>query len=158
MASSLESDFAKFAGELAESFSFNRSIGQIYGLLYLSPAPLSLDDIAKKLSMSKGNASINLRALEAWGAVRPVWISGSRRDHYEADRDIKTVALRRAQEGLAKRLDFAEARFREMKSRVGSDNNGEFMRKQLKVLEQAMSGIRRGLQILPKIAAMLDWR
>ena len=44
--------FAAFCGELAESLSFNRSVGQIYGLLYLSPDPLSLSDIAETLAMS----------------------------------------------------------------------------------------------------------
>lgn len=105
---STDTEFARFAGELAESFSFNRSVGQIYGLLYLQETPLSLEDIGQRLSMSKGNASINIRLLESWGAVRPVSVVGSRKDFYEANRDIKQVAVRRVREGLTKRLDRAE--------------------------------------------------
>lgn len=117
---STDSEFARFAGELAESFSFNRSVGQIYGLLYLQESPLSLEDIGQRLSMSKGNASINIRLLESWGAVRSVSVVGSRKDFYEANRDIKQVALRRVREGLAKRLDRAE----EQLTRLHKNGNG----------------------------------
>jgi DNA-binding transcriptional regulator GbsR (MarR family) len=119
-APSLEVEFARFAGELAESLSFNKSVGQIFGLLYLSSAPLSLPEIAERLSMSKGNASINIRLLESWGAVRPVSVVGSRKDFYEANRDIKQVALRRVREGLTKRLDRAE----EQLTRLHKNVNG----------------------------------
>jgi len=115
-----DAEFARFAGELAESFSFNRSVGQIYGLLYLQESPLSLEDIGQRLSMSKGNASINIRLLESWGAVRPVSVVGSRKDYYEANRDIKSVALRRVREGLTKRLDRAE----EQLTRLHRNGNG----------------------------------
>lgn len=101
-------EFARLAGELAESFNFNRSLGQIYGLLFLQEVPLSLEDIGHRLSMSKGNASVNIRLLESWGAVRPISVVGSRKDFYEANRDIKKVALRRIKEGISKRLDRAE--------------------------------------------------
>jgi DNA-binding transcriptional regulator GbsR (MarR family) len=117
---STDAEFARFAGELAESFSFNRSVGQIYGLLYLQESPLSLEDIGQRLSMSKGNASINIRLLESWGAVRPVSVVGSRKDFYEANRDIKQVALRRVREGLTKRLDRAE----EQLTRLHKNGNG----------------------------------
>jgi DNA-binding transcriptional regulator GbsR (MarR family) len=117
---STDAEFARFAGELAESFSFNRSVGQIYGLLYLQESPLSLEDIGQRLSMSKGNASINIRLLESWGAVRPVSVVGSRKDFYEANRDIKQVALRRVREGLTKRLDRAE----EQLARLHKNGNG----------------------------------
>jgi DNA-binding transcriptional regulator GbsR (MarR family) len=120
--SSTDAEFARFAGELAESFSFNRSVGQIYGLLYLQESPLSLEDIGKRLSMSKGNASINIRLLESWGAVRSVSVVGSRKDFYEANRDIKQVAVRRVREGLTKRLDRAEEQLVHLQKNEGGSS------------------------------------
>lgn len=148
MATPLHSDFAKFAGELAESLSFNRSVGQIYGLLYLSPSPLSLDQIAEGLRMSKGNASINLRTLETWGAVRPVWVDGSRRDHYEANRDIKSVAYRRLMEGLTKRVELAERNIDRM---IGQANGDAGLKKRLQELRSLVQTGRRAMRVLPKI-------
>ena len=65
--------------------------GRIFGLLYLRPEPLSLDDIADALQQSKSNISINIRGLVEWHLVRRVSIGGSRRDHYEAATDFWRV-------------------------------------------------------------------
>ncbi len=60
-------------------------MGQIFGLLYLAPRPLSLDDIVGFLGISKASASTGTRQLSAWGGIRQVWIHGDRRDHFEAE-------------------------------------------------------------------------
>lgn len=143
--------FAAFCGEMAESLSFNRSVGQIYGLLYLHPAPLSLGEIARRLSMSKGNASINLRALEAWGAVRAVAVPGSRQDHYEANGDLKALALTRLREGVGKRLDMAEKHLRQWEA-AGGD---EAARKKVQALRGLVAKGRKAVDVLPKLAGFL---
>ena len=145
-----ETEFAKFAGELAESLSFNKSLGQIFGLLYLSPTPLSLDEISSRLSMSKGNASINLRYLDAWGAVRSVAVSGTRRDHYQANANLKEIILRRVEEGISRRLDLAEERI----GQIGLPSDPH-ARKKMQELRGLISGSRKALKILPGIVKFL---
>ncbi len=61
---------------------------RIFGLLYLSGSPLSLDEIAAELSQSKSNVSLNIRVLVEWHLVRRRPVPGSRRDHYEAATDF----------------------------------------------------------------------
>jgi DNA-binding transcriptional regulator GbsR (MarR family) len=61
---------------------------RIFGLLYLSARPLSLDEIAAELSQSKSNVSLNIRVLVEWHLVRRRPVPGSRRDHYEAATDF----------------------------------------------------------------------
>jgi DNA-binding transcriptional regulator GbsR (MarR family) len=151
-------EFARLAGELAESFSFNRSLGQIYGLLYMSSVPLALGEIARQLGMSKGNASINLRVLESWGAVRPVWMKGSRQDHYEANRDIKTLALRRLEEGMTKRLDLAEDRLRkliQMRRSGGGPVLNHTAVDRLEELYALVGRARKSLQMVRKLGRLL---
>ncbi len=58
--------------------------GRIFGLLYLEPRPLSLDEISAELQQSKSNVSVNVRGLVEWHLVRLVTVPGSRKDHYEA--------------------------------------------------------------------------
>jgi DNA-binding transcriptional regulator GbsR (MarR family) len=65
--------------------------GRIFGLLYLSPSPLSLDDIAAELQQSKSNISTTMRGLVEWHLVRRVDVPGSRKDHYEAATDFWRV-------------------------------------------------------------------
>jgi len=81
--------FIEAAGKISANMlgMVNKVGGQIYALLFLSREPLSLDDIAEILKISKSNISINIRDLESSKLVRKVWVKGSRRDFYEACRD-----------------------------------------------------------------------
>jgi DNA-binding transcriptional regulator GbsR (MarR family) len=65
--------------------------GRIFAVLFLEDHPLSLDDIAKALQLSKSNISINIRNLVEWHLVRRVSVPNSRRDHYEAASDFWRV-------------------------------------------------------------------
>ena len=78
-------------GQLAESAGFNRLIGQIYALLYLSPTQLSLGEIAAELGASKGNVSLNTRSMERWGMIKRFNRPADRHDYYEADTDFWRV-------------------------------------------------------------------
>jgi DNA-binding transcriptional regulator GbsR (MarR family) len=75
-------------GRIIEFWGFTRTMGRIFGLLYLSAEPLSLQDICDRLSISAGNASMTLNGLLRWGVVRKVWIKGERRDFYEPETDF----------------------------------------------------------------------
>ncbi len=65
--------------------------GRIFAVLFLQDHPLSLDDIAGALQLSKSNISINIRGLVEWHLVRRVSVPNSRRDHYEAASDFWRV-------------------------------------------------------------------
>src|SRR5438132_11664883 len=65
--------------------------GRIFAVLFLEDHPLSLDDIAEALQLSKSNISINIRGLVEWHLVRRVSVPNSRRDHYEAAADFWRV-------------------------------------------------------------------
>ena len=76
---------------LCQMLGMPRSTGQIYGLLYLSPRALGLDEIAESLGISKASASTGTRQLLAWHAVRQVWKQGDRKDYFEARADLNEV-------------------------------------------------------------------
>lgn len=80
--------FIEGAGQISAVLMgiINKVGGQIYALLFLSEEPLSLDDISARLEVSKGNISINIRLLEDYKLVRKVWVRGSRKDYYLAER------------------------------------------------------------------------
>lgn len=64
-----------------------RIAGRLFGLLALSPAPRSLDEIAAALGVSKGSVSTDARLLQRHGWLRRVARPGDRRDYYEFDPD-----------------------------------------------------------------------
>ena len=103
-------DLIAASGSLFQILGLPRSTGQIYGLLYLSEGPLSLDDMARMLSISKASASIGTRQLVAWGAIRQIWVPGDRRDHFEAVGDLGQLLRASYGEFIKPRLESSERR------------------------------------------------
>ncbi len=75
-------------GELGTRWGLNRSVAQIHALLYLSPVPLTADQVASLLSVARSNVSTSLRELQGWGLVRVVHVMGDRRDHFDTVHDV----------------------------------------------------------------------
>jgi len=78
-------------GRLTRFFGFSDVMGRLYGTVLLSPEPMSLDDLAGSLEISKGSVSMNMRALERWGMAKEVWVRGERKKYYSAESDLWQV-------------------------------------------------------------------
>ena len=78
-------------GRLARFFGFSEVMGRLYGTLLLCDGPLSLDELTRRLEISKGSVSMNMRALERWGMAKEVWVRGERKKYYEAEPDFWEV-------------------------------------------------------------------
>jgi DNA-binding transcriptional regulator GbsR (MarR family) len=74
-------------GEMGDKWGVNRSVAQIYALLYLAARPLTAEDIAGTLSMARSNVSTSIRELLDWEIIRTVQQVGERKDHFEAYAD-----------------------------------------------------------------------
>ena len=109
-------NFIEGAGHLASTVGLSRVIGQLYAMLFLSNQPLCLDDMAERLKISKGNASVNIRELEKLGVVRKVWVKGSRRDFYEAELDLEKLIKNGIVAAAKRRMDMI------LETVVGSEN------------------------------------
>jgi DNA-binding transcriptional regulator GbsR (MarR family) len=71
-------------GEMGSTWGINRAMGQMYALLYLSPEPLTAEEISETLSLARSTVSTGLRELQGWGIIKVVHVLGDRRDHFEA--------------------------------------------------------------------------
>ncbi len=83
--------FIEAAGHATQTFGFGRIVGQVYAHLYLSREPQTLDHLCEQLSISKGSASMVVRQLESWSALKRVWIKGERKDHYIATEEFGKI-------------------------------------------------------------------
>lgn len=88
------SDFVERMGILFEEDGFPRTAGRIFGLLLLSPHPLSLDELAERLAVSKASVSIEARRLAHHGIVERVGMPGDRRDYYRTGPDALARSMR----------------------------------------------------------------
>jgi DNA-binding transcriptional regulator GbsR (MarR family) len=92
-------------GAMGALWGINRSVARVHALLMGSEAPVSLDEIAERLSISKGNASMSLRELRGWGVIRPVPVAGDRRDFYVTEPDVWMMFFRILQERKRREFD-----------------------------------------------------
>jgi len=155
--SDIKRDVINLAGMGFSRFSLSPIAGQIYALLYMSEGPVTLNDMVRELKISKGSASMNIRSLESWGAVRKLWVNSDRKDYYEANPDIKTIALKRFKEGMSKRLDeLAPALEKAGDSALKGDVPGkdaQFYRVRLNEIKKLMDALRKAVEIIPDSAS-----
>jgi HTH-type transcriptional regulator, glycine betaine synthesis regulator len=89
---------------LSRALGQPQSIGEIFGLLFISPQPLAMDDVMERLKLSKGSASQGLKFLRNLSAIRPVYVPGERRVHYHAEAGLRTLAGNFIRDKLAPHL------------------------------------------------------
>lgn len=133
-----------------------RSIGEIYGLLFISPAPLSLDDLVLRLNISKGSASQGLRMLKSLGAVREAENNGAaeRRTYYEPAVELKRLVGGFIREQIRPHLDSGRTKINRLAAtarEVEDPDQRQFLCDRVERLEQWMNSGGRVLPILQKI-------
>ena len=85
-------------GTLATSWGINRTMAQVHALLLVSPDALSAEEVMEELTISRGNANMNIRTLIDWGLVFKETRSGQRREYFVAEEDIWKVFKQIAKE------------------------------------------------------------
>lgn len=133
-----------------------RSIGELYGLLFISPGPLSLDDLVARLGISKGSASQGLRALKELGAVREAQVPGSdRRTYYEPAVELKRLVGGFIREQVRPHLESGREKIAKLSETAGREpdvRRREFLEERIERLEKWM---KRGGMVLPVLQKML---
>src|SRR5713226_3947135 len=84
----VENQFVDLWDTMSSLWGISPTMARIHGLLYITGAALSMDDIMARLAISRGNVSMNLSKLVEWGLVRRVHKRGDRRDYYESLGDV----------------------------------------------------------------------
>ena len=97
--------FVLHFGEMGGRWGVNRTVGQIYALLFLSDRPLNADEIVEALGVSRSNVSMGLKELDAWRLVRRRHLPGDRRDHFEAPDDVWDILRLLAEERRKREID-----------------------------------------------------
>ena len=83
-----EQKFILHWGEMGARWGISRTVAQMHALLYLSPNPLTAEEIAKTLSVARSNVSTSLKELQSWGLVSVGHVLGDRKDRYESMQDV----------------------------------------------------------------------
>jgi len=125
-----------------------KSVGEIYGLLFVASKPMAMDEIMARLDISLGAASQGLKLLRSFGAVRVVYERGDRRDHYIADLELSRFATAFIKDELQPRMDMAAERIKRMEAALA-----DLPPKQRRAAEERIKRLKhwldKGRKILP---------
>lgn len=127
-----------------------KSVGEIYGLLFVAPQPMAMDEIMGRLNISLGAASQGLKLLRSFGAVRVTYQPGDRRDHYVADLELSKFATAFIKDELQPRMETARERIGRMEAAL-PDLPPDERSSTKERIERLKHWLDKGQQILPWI-------
>ena len=148
--SPLEREVVALAMRAGQILGLPKSVGAIYGLLYLSPRPLTMEEIMGRLRISLGSASQGLRQLRSFKAVRPVYVPGARREHFEAEDQFRKLIGSFLDDEVAAQLDTASERLGDLAKLVDRSPPAEraWLRQRVEKLENVNTNARRLLTLM----------
>lgn len=128
-----EDQFVLEWGRMSSSWGINRTMAQIHALLIATGTPHSMDEIIERLSISRGNASMNLRGLIDWGVVQRFRRPGDRKDTYVTQHNHWQMFARVVRERKRREIDPTIAAIRDCVAMVPAkgDKSAEEFRKRL---------------------------
>jgi DNA-binding transcriptional regulator GbsR (MarR family) len=135
--------FVLHFGEMGSRWGINRTVGQIYALLYVSPRALNADDIGEALAFSRSNVSMGLKELQSWNLVRLHHLPGDRREYFQAPEDVWMIFRTLAEERRKREIDPTLSMLREALMEQPStedDIHAQERMKQMHDLVELMTG------------------
>ncbi|MCW8086862.1 GbsR/MarR family transcriptional regulator [Sabulicella glaciei] len=130
--------FVLHFGEMGSRWGINRTVGQIYALLYVSDRPLNAEDIVEALGVSRSNVSMGLKELDTWRLVRRLHLPGDRRDHFAALEDPWAVIRTLAEERRKREVDPTLSVLRDLAMQKASSPAEQHAQERLREMTEAI--------------------
>lgn len=129
----VEQKFILHWGEMGTRWGISRTVAQVHALVFLSPQPLTAEDIQERLGVARSNVSTSLKELQGWGIVRRVHVANDRRDHFESLKDVHEIFRMVIDERKKREMDPTLAVLRECLAEAEKDRaTGAHTRSQMK--------------------------
>lgn len=106
-------------GQMGSAWGISRTMAEVHALLYITGQALCTDDVIERLQISRGNASMSLRALQDWGLVTRSHKRGDRKEYFECEPDVWDMFKTIARERKKRELDPVLASLYEIRDRTG---------------------------------------
>jgi len=120
--------FVALWGQMASNWGIPRSMAEVHALLLIAGEPMNTDDLMTALRISRGSASMTLKALQEWGIVSRVHVRGDRKEYFQAEQDVwklfRTILRERKKREIDPLLDaLRECRALTAKPAAGAARN-----------------------------------
>ena len=118
-------------GEMGARWGMNRTVGQIYAVLFLSENPLCADDLVTALGVSRSNVSMGLKELQAWQLVRLQHQANDRRDFFSTPGDLWEIVRTLVDQRKAREIDPTLTILRELQLEDDFESSSEFAQERI---------------------------
>ena len=141
--------FIRRWGEMGATWGLNRTQAEIFGLLFSVGTPLCTDDVMERLNISRGNASMSLRALCDWGIIRRLHKRGERREYFESLPDVWEIFSIIAAERKRREMDPVLETIRQCQRLLDEDSLGKAAARQeaVQLTRQRLAGMEEFMEI-----------
>lgn len=130
----LQEEFVLHFGEMGSRWGINRTVGQIYALLFLSETPLNAEEISESLGFSRSNVSMGLKELQAWNLVRLKHFPGDRREYFTTPQDMWEIVRILAEERKRREIDPTLSKLRELQLGYQAEGEDAYARERIEEL------------------------
>lgn len=87
----LQDSFIASWGQMGTTWGVSRTMAEVHALLLITGEPMCTDDVMERLAISRGNASMSLRALLDWNVITRTHKRGDRKEYFQAVPDAWTM-------------------------------------------------------------------
>ena len=145
--------FIRRWGEMGQTWGINRTMAEIHALLYICGVPLCTDDVMERLNISRGNASMSLRALCDWGIIRRLHKRGERREYFESLSDVWEIFSIIATERKRREMDPVLETIKQCQQMLGEGALGKTAAQQeaVRVTRERLAGMEEFMGVTNKI-------
>ncbi len=120
-----KAQFIQTWGKLGSEWGINRTMAQVHAILLISPKAMSAEEIMAELSISRGNANMNIRDLINWNLVHKELVPGDRKEYFTAEKDIWEVARRIIKERKKREMEPVLKVINQLKTIEGDQQSAE---------------------------------
>src|SRR5687768_4769907 len=144
--------FIRRWGEMGQVWGINRTMAEIHALLYIVGRPQCTDDVMERLHISRGNASMSLRALCDWGIVRRLHRRGERREYFESLGDVWEMFSIIAAERKRREMDPVLETIKQCQQMLDEQTIGKAAKNEaVQITRQRLAGMEDFMTITNKI-------
>jgi DNA-binding transcriptional regulator GbsR (MarR family) len=155
----LSRQFVAHFGEMGSRWGINRTVGQIYALIFISQRALNADEISEALEFSRSNVSMGLKELQAWRLVRLRHLPGDRREYFEAPDDVweifRVLAEERRRREVEPTLSMLRMALLEQPSNEADRHAQARMRQMHELIDRLMTWFDDVQKLAPETAMQL---
>jgi HTH-type transcriptional regulator, glycine betaine synthesis regulator len=144
--------FIRRWGEMGQTWGINRTMAEIHAFLYITGQPQCTDDVMERLNISRGNASMSLRALCDWGVIRRLHKRGERREYFESLNDVWEMFSIIAAERKRREMDPVLETIKQCQQMLDEGHIGKAAKSEaVQVTRQRLAGMEDFMTVTNKI-------